>query len=125
MFWHSRKKLPCFILTVYVTLTVAGTFSFAAAEGLRAIYSAVENPASGRIFSAENNFFIRQPVEGVAHITKTGNTQFVPLRLTFQRVVSLLPSLIIENNFSKLSLMSNAKIQYIKLKNTISLNLRI
>jgi hypothetical protein len=123
MIWSLRKKLHGLFFASYVVLTLAGAFSFIALP-LHSVYFEIRNPESNNTCTAENNYSIQQPAQNVAFVFKTRNTQ-APIHSGFQRVAYMFTSSVIGNNFYKQSLISSAKVQYIILKNTISLNLRI
>jgi hypothetical protein len=121
----TRKKLSRLVLAAYIAFSAAGVFSLMAVEVLRAVCFEVRSSEPDRIYNTESGYFIRQPAESTAFVVKTGSAYFIPLRMGFERVASLPGPQIVQNIFSKQSLTANAKVQYIKLKNTISLNLRI
>jgi hypothetical protein len=125
MAWSTRKKLSRLVLAAYIALSAAGVFSLMAVEVLRAVCFEVRGAEPDRIYNTENGYFIRQPAESTALVFKTGTAYFTLLHTGFQRIAPSSDLQIIQNIFSKQSLTANAKVQYIKLKNTISLNLRI
>jgi hypothetical protein len=120
-----RKKLSRLVLAAYIAFSAAGVFSLMAVEVLRAVCFEVRSSEPDRIYNTESGYFIRQPAESMTFVFKTDTTNFIPLRMGFERVASLPGPQIVQNTFSKQSITANAKVQYIKLKNTISLNLRI
>jgi hypothetical protein len=116
-----RKK--SLFLAVYVVFVAAGVFSFMQAE-LSSVSFEVRNAKSNAGSIITNNYFIQQPAT-TALTFKTSAARLIFLRMGFQRLAQLDTSPAVQNTFSKLSLTTNAKIQHINFKNTISLNLRI
>jgi hypothetical protein len=124
VFCASLKKQSGLLFKFYVALTVINVFSFIAVDPMSSVCFEAGNTEHGSSSITENNYFMQQPAEGMALVFKTRNTQ-ASLHAGFQRVISVLSLSVIGNIFSKLSIMSNAKIKHIILKNTISLKLRI
>jgi hypothetical protein len=125
MVWFAQKKMPCLILTAYIALSVMGAFSFAAADALRSVNFKAETLMPGRVSDSMDNYFIRHPAEEPVVITKTDNTQIFPLRVGFQRVVSLFGPSAIGNASSKSPFRTGVKIPYTNTKKIILLKLRI
>jgi hypothetical protein len=124
MFYTAQKKQPHLLFKAYIALSVINIFSFIAVDPMSSGCFEAGNTEPGSTYIIENNYFMQQPAESTALVFKTRNTQ-ASLHAGFQRIISVQGSSVIGNVFSKLSIMSNAKIKYIILKNTISLNLRI
>ncbi|MDR3335265.1 MAG: hypothetical protein LBT13_10345 [Treponema sp.] len=125
MVWFAQKRLFCLIVMAYTALSVLGTCSFAVVEPFHAVKSEIANKTQDKIFGSLENFFIQHPAEESIIITKSGSTRFSPLRIGFQRLASLLDSLINEKPYSKSSIIAGTKTQYSDLRNNILLKLRI
>lgn len=123
MLWFTRRRL-LLILMVYTAISVLGTFSFAVLEPYQAVQFEIENTQDS-IFSPVENFFIQNSAEAPALLTKLGSVHFFPLRMSFQRVASLLIMLITGMSCSQSSFIASMRIHYSELKNKILLKLRI
>ena len=123
MLWFTRRRL-LLILMVYTAISVLGTFSFAVLEPYQAVQFEIENTQDS-IFSPVENFFIQNSAEAPALLTKLGSVRFFPLRMSFQRVASLLIMLITGMSCSQSSFIASMRIHYSELKNKILLKLRI
>jgi hypothetical protein len=125
MIWLSRKKLPRLILTAYLAFCVSGVFLFALLGSLPSRDFITENSIpEGRVHLL-GNYFDQYPAEEPAITGKLGTAQFSPLRLVFQRGVSLIGSPHIGSSFSQLFFKANTKIQHTNSKDVILLKLRI
>jgi hypothetical protein len=119
------KRLPQLFLAAYIAVAVVGAFSFAAVDTLRSVNFEAKNPMPDKIFASPDSYFIQYQAAGLTVITKTGGTQFSPLRMGFQRIASLSGPPNSGTSFSKSYFMLSAKIQYADLINNIPLKLRI
>jgi hypothetical protein len=120
-----RKKQLCLILAIYIALCILGAFSFAAVDNFSSVDFSAKHSMSGGILVFQDNYFLRHPMEAPVLISKLSKTQFTPLRINFQRFVSLLALPNIGTSFSKSPFSANGKLKYTNLKNNILLKLRI
>jgi hypothetical protein len=125
MAWFLRKKLLCLILTGYTAFAVMAAFSFAAAEPFRSIGFELEHRGPGSVSAFQESFFIQNQAEDPVLFIKAGKTQFSPLRIGFQRLAFLLGRPDTGNGFSGSLFLTSRKKQWVTLKNTILLKLRI
>jgi hypothetical protein len=123
--WFAQKKLLCLILMAYTAISVLGTFSFAVVEPYHAVESEIKNKTQDNTFGSVENFFIQHPAEEPVILAALGSARFSPLRMGFQRIASLLGTLISGKPYSKSSTIASIQIHYSDIKNHILLKLRI
>jgi hypothetical protein len=122
MFRSKGNRLPRILITVFTILAVMVSFCLGAAEPLRDAGFGAEGTggADGSVDS-----FIPAPAEKPAILIKTGEHQFTPPQTGFQRIFNLWGTHGGTCAFYRASLGKNSNINYIDVKNTILLKLRI
>jgi hypothetical protein len=105
----------------YTVFAMVGAFSFAATESLRSIYFEIQSRIQDRIFSSPQDYCIECAAEGPALTAAKGNLS----KGGFQRFVSPPASSNYGTKFSTSSCAIISTTQFIDLKNTIQLKLRI
>jgi hypothetical protein len=114
--------LPRILITVFTTFLLVVSFCLEDEEPRRFAGAVVKGPGD---LTGQADSFVPSPAEEPALVTKTGTTQFTPLRSGFHRIFILCGTHRVDSVFYQASLGIPSNIKYIDVKNTILLKLRI
>lgn len=122
MIRSKGNKLPCILITIFTALVVTGNFCLGAAELLRMAELGTQRTAGA---DGVVDSFIPPPAEEPAIFVRTEDSQFVPLRVGFQRIFNPSGTHGTASAFYQPCFGALSNINYINVKNTIVLKLRI
>ncbi|GHV57306.1 hypothetical protein AGMMS49579_22980 [Spirochaetia bacterium] len=117
-------KWPRLILAAYLAIAIMGLFTFAAAGPLRSLDSWDNDPFSESFFTSID-LAIDCLAEGETIMSRAGRYSFSPLRTGFLRLLMLNAPQNAGSVLAQSSLKAIEKVNYLDIKNTILLKLRI